>query len=163
MSTRAGYMITLEHLREFHRLRHPEVSMDDSFVPPGFPVYEIIRKYKLYKFFDIGPVVLPGKPEMIWDQEKTTINPNYSAIMFTRRLEVEDLEVWLPPRVRPGKFDDLRAGDLLRKCGLVVSEWVVLYTPEGNLLAAKYVCDPNGYDSDTTMVGRSEGTVVPNP
>ncbi|CAE6430814.1 unnamed protein product [Rhizoctonia solani] len=143
MPTYAGYMMTVQHQIEFLRLRHPEIQVTEDHVPAAGPVYDIIHKWKLLDIISTHPVVLPGSPDAIWDKENLGINPDHMALMFVRRVVNNGPPVWLPPREIPGVASDRIAKKILEKCGLVVSDWVVIHMPEEDVLRSQYVFDPN--------------------
>ncbi|KAG8732029.1 hypothetical protein FRC11_000987 [Ceratobasidium sp. 423] len=141
MPTYAGYIMTLEHQLQWLRRAHPEIKADENHIPSTTPLCELIRKRKMSNLFEVDLVVVPGLPDPIW--LNGNIELSRLALMFIRRTRSSGSGVWLPPREIPGVASDSHAGVFLKKCGLIISDWVVIHMPEGDPYAASWVRDPD--------------------
>ncbi|CAE6509051.1 unnamed protein product [Rhizoctonia solani] len=139
MPTYGGYMMTVKHLLQWFRQVHPEIQVNDNYIPPPKPLFELIRKKRISTVFRVELIVLPGDT----DWQGKDIDPKRMAFMFVRNICPSDRKVWLPPREIPGVASDGTAGRFLKKCGLVISDWVVINMLFDDPLASSWVTDPN--------------------
>ncbi|CUA73006.1 hypothetical protein RSOLAG22IIIB_05138 [Rhizoctonia solani] len=128
MPTFAGYIMkTPDHVLEWLRARHPELQANEDYLPSD-PLYELMQKHNIHSMFRFERIVLPGPPETD-GLPNCRLNPKRLGVMFIRRTCPGDHKIWMPQREIPGVASDSYAGKLLKKWGLVTTDWVVLHMP----------------------------------
>ncbi|KAB5593374.1 hypothetical protein CTheo_3206 [Ceratobasidium theobromae] len=134
MPTFAGYMMTPEAQVEWLREHHPEALTKEHPIAIR-QVLDRLRKVKLAGKFEPHMVVVPHSNHEIPQHER-------AGLMLARVVCLEDRPVWLPPRVKPG-VNDIRAGEVLRKCEINVGDWVVIFQSWEDPLHSSYVYPPS--------------------
>ncbi|KDN34062.1 hypothetical protein RSAG8_12850, partial [Rhizoctonia solani AG-8 WAC10335] len=124
MPTFAGYIMTPEHQLEWLRRQNPEIKADENYIPVANLLFEFIHKHDILRMFKIKYVPLPGPRDT--HEINGNLNPKRLGFMFVRRTCTHDFKVWIPKREIPGVASDSLAGKLLKKWGLVTSDWVVI-------------------------------------
>ncbi|KAG8732031.1 hypothetical protein FRC11_000989 [Ceratobasidium sp. 423] len=140
MPTYAGYLMTRQQKLEWLRRAHPEIQADEKHIPATRPLFDLIHKQQITSMFDVEMVIVPGTPDTLWVDGN--INPNRMGLMFVRRTLISGPGVWLPPQEIPGVARDILAGKYLKKCGLVISDWVVIHVSDEDPFDVSWVPDP---------------------
>ncbi|KAG8748845.1 hypothetical protein FRC11_011832 [Ceratobasidium sp. 423] len=140
MPTYAGYLMTRQQKLEWLRRAHPEIKADEKHIPATGPLFDLIHKQQITSMFDVEMSTDSYKPDTLW--LNGNINPNRMGLMFVRRTLISGPGVWLPPQEIPGVARDILAGKYLKKCGLVISDWVVIHVSDEDPFATAYMCDP---------------------
>ncbi|CAE6516940.1 unnamed protein product [Rhizoctonia solani] len=136
MPTFAGYIMTPEHQLEWLRRQNPEIKADENYIPVAKLLFEFIHKHDILRMFKIKYIPLPGPRDTY--EINGNLNPKRLGFMFVRRTCTHDFKVWIPKREIPGVASDSLAGKLLKKWGLVTSDWVVLHVPANDSFATSW-------------------------